>query len=285
VDALIVGYPGQFDMPAARMHRRPVVFNAMVSLFDTLVEDRRRFRPDSLAGRMLRSVDRFAFRAADVLVSDTAANAAAMGELAGLDLVEVCFIGAEERLFSGGWEYPEEFHALFVGKLIPLHGLSTILDAARLRPDVRFRVIGSGQESELLRNRPPNVEHVPWVAYEALPEEYAAAGCALGIFGTSGKASRVIPNKVFQALATGTPVVTADTPAVKELLTHDLDALLTPPGNAQALAEEVDRLRRDAELAARIGAAGRSTFMERASEERLGRRWRELVERAVEAAD
>ena len=47
--------------------------------------------------------------------------------------VEVCFVGAEDRLFRPGWQPDAPFHALFVGKLIPLHGLETILAAARAR--------------------------------------------------------------------------------------------------------------------------------------------------------
>src|SRR6478735_2432679 len=53
VDAVIVGYPGQFDVPAARRAARgaPVVFNPLVSLADTLVADRGRFKPGSFAAR------------------------------------------------------------------------------------------------------------------------------------------------------------------------------------------------------------------------------------------
>src|SRR5213596_1923723 len=51
VDALVVGYPGQFDVWAAKRHGRPVVFNAMVSLYDTFVEDRERFRDGALPAR------------------------------------------------------------------------------------------------------------------------------------------------------------------------------------------------------------------------------------------
>ncbi len=265
-DAVIVGYPGQLDVGAARRLGRPVVFNPLVSLWDTLVEDRGLFR---WAGRALRALDRRAFRSADVVVADTRAHAARFREL-GARRVEVCFVGAEERVFRPGWEGGDA--ALFVGKLIPLHGLETILAAARLAPELRFRIVGSGQLDAVLDGRPPNVEHVPWVEYERLPGELHRARCALGIFGTSAKAARVIPNKVFQAIACGTPVVTADTPAARELLRDGESALLVPAGDPQALADAIRRVTPE------LGAAGYAAYREHASEDVLGARWRGLVE-------
>jgi glycosyltransferase involved in cell wall biosynthesis len=270
-DAVIVGYPGHLDLGAARRVAggRPVVFNPLLSLSDTLVGDRGRFRAGSLAARVLRAIDRRAFRAADLVVSDTEADAD-LFRRAGARRVEVCFVGAEERVFRPGWEGGDT--ALFVGKLIPLHGLETILAAARLASDLRFRVVGSGQLDRLLADRPANVEHVPWVEYERLADELHRASCALGIFGTSAKAARVIPNKVFQALACGTPVVTADTPAARELLRDGQSALLVPPGDPQAL---VDAIRR---VTPELGERGLAAYREHASEEVLGARWRQLIE-------
>ena len=191
-DAVIVGYPGHFDVPAARRvaRGRPVIFNPLVSLHETLVEDRARFSPGSAAAGVLRQVDRLALRRADLVVADTAQNArhlAELGEL-GAERLAVCFVGAEERLFRPGWQPAQEFHALFVGKLIPLHGLETILAAARLAPELHFRVVGSGQLDAIMSERPPNVEWVEWVEYHDLPDEFQRAGCALGVFGTSAKA-------------------------------------------------------------------------------------------------
>ena len=282
-DALIVGYPGHLDLPAARRaaRGRPVLFNPLVSLADTLVSDRERFRAGSLAARTLAAIDRRAFRSADLVVADTHAHASFFAELAGLNDVAVCFVGAEERIFQPGWTTPETFVALFVGKLIPLQGVDTILDAARLAPEVTFRIVGSGQLEPLLSVRPPNVEHVPWIQYELLAGELHRAGCALGIFGTTPKARRVIPNKAFQALACGAPLVTADTPAARELLVHDQSALLVPPGDAASLAAAVRRLARDAELARRLGAGGRAAYETGASEAVLGARWRGIIERLL----
>ena len=287
-DVVVVGYPGHLDLVAARRvaRGRPVVFNPLVSLTDTLVEDRGRFAAGSPAGRMLRAIDRSALRAADVVVADTEANATYLEELAGLPhgRVQTCFVGAEERLFVPGWRRTHRFAALFVGKLIPLHGLETILAAAQLAPDIPFRLVGSGQLEHLLTATPPNVERVDWVEYDRLPAELHDAGCALGVFGTSAKASRVIPNKAFQALACGTPLVTADTPAARELLRDGESALLVPAGDAEALAEAVRRLAEVAELAEHIAAGGLAAYREHASEEVLGARWRALLEQAVAAA-
>ena len=279
-DALVVGYPGHLDLPAARRaaRGRPVVFNPLVSLADTLVADRGRFAAGSLPARALERVDRSAFRSADLVVADTAAHARFLGQLTGRDDLAVCFVGAEDRLFTPGWEPSTPFTALFVGKLIPLQGVETILAAARAAPDIAFRVVGSGQLGGLLGDRPPNVDHVPWVEYERLPGEIRAAGCALGIFGTTAKAQRVIPNKAFQAIACGAPLITADTPAARELLVDGESALLVPPGDGGALATAIRSLAEDAELARRIAAGGRAAYERAASEAVLGRRWRSLIE-------
>jgi glycosyltransferase involved in cell wall biosynthesis len=284
-DAVLVGYPGHFDVPRARRvaGKRPLVFNPLVSLHDTLVGDRSRFRQGLFAARILWMVDRRALRLSDLVVADTEANAEFLAELGELprSRVRVCLVGAEDRLFHAGWRPDEPFRALFVGKLIPLHGVETILEAARLAPELEVRVIGSGQLDGEMEDRPSNVEWVQWIEYDDLPREYWGAGCALGIFGTSDKAQRVIPNKAYQALACGAPLITADTPAARELLHDEESALLVPPGDPSALAEAMRRVAGDPGLARSLSRGGRAAYEERASEEVLGARWRALLEELV----
>ena len=96
-DAVVVGYPGHLDLGAARRvaKGRPVVFNPLVSVSDTLVADRGRFRAGSLAERGLRWIDRRALDSADLVVSDTEANADLFRSL-GARRVEACFVGEED---------------------------------------------------------------------------------------------------------------------------------------------------------------------------------------------
>ena len=286
-DVVVVGYPGHADMTvAARIaDGRPVVFNPLVALADTLVEDRAVVSRRSPLAALLRAVDRRAFRGADLVVADTEAHAGYFREAFDLppERVAVALVGAQDRLFRPARTERPAFHVLFVGKLIPLHGLETILAAARLLPDVPFVVAGEGQLAPLLADPPANVEHVPWIEYGELPEAYRRAGCALGIFGAGPKASRVIPNKVFQALACARPVVTADTPAARELLADDRDALLVPASDPAALAAGISRIRDEPGLADRLAAAGRATYEREASERVLGARWRALLEGVLRA--
>ena len=235
--------------------------------------------PKVAAGRALARIDRAAFRSADLTVADTDQSARFFADLARLprERFAVCLVGAEERIFHPRLE-PERSVPLFVGKLIPLHGLETILAAARLVPELTITVAGGGQLDSLLEARPPNVEWVPWIEYEQLGDSYRAARCALGIFGTSPKAARVIPNKVFQAIACGTPVITADTPAARELLTDGESALLVPPGDPDALAAALRRAAEERELLTRIAAGGREAYERHASEDVLGHRWRDVLE-------
>jgi glycosyltransferase involved in cell wall biosynthesis len=62
------------------------------------------------------------------------------------------------------------------------------------------------------------------------------------------------PLKLFEAMASGRPVVASDLPAIREILEHERNALLVPPGDARALAAAVERLLRDSALSAKLAA-------------------------------
>ena len=286
-DVVIVGYPGHFDMPVARRiaGQRPLVFNPLVSLYDTFVLDRGRWSPRSAQGRLLKMVDRRAVRMADLVVMDTENHADFIARLGGVSRarIEVALLGADESRFTPPWQPEKPFRCFFHGKLIPVHGLPTILEAARHVPEITFRMTGTGQLQDLLaRDRPPNVDWLGWVEDDRIPAELRSAGCALGIFGTSEKASRVVPNKVFEALACGAPVITADTPGIRELLSDGESALLVPPGDPKALAGAVRRIARDPELARTLSQGGLRASREHASCEVLGARWRNILESVID---
>jgi glycosyltransferase involved in cell wall biosynthesis len=94
----------------------------------------------------------------------------------------------------------------------------------------------------------------------------------------SFRESRAIPPAVFEALATGAPVITADTPSARELFSNGESALLVAPGDVDALADALRQLTADDELRAAIAAQGRRVYVERASRLVLGALWRQALE-------
>ncbi|MXX04803.1 MAG: glycosyltransferase family 4 protein [Gemmatimonadetes bacterium] len=316
-DVMLVGYIGHFDMPLAwlltRFPRRPLVFSPLISLYDTLVDDRRSIAEGTLMSRFLRWLDRQACAKADLVLLDTEAHIDYFVQAFNLPPKRFArvFVGAVEldarvedraAIDPPAIDPPAEgppsedtnsrdapFRVMFIGKFIPLHGLPFMLEAAnRLKdvPDIEFHFVGSGQLTDEIhetarRLNLANVRFTDWIPYEQLHRFLQGWGACLGIFGTSDKAVRVIPGKVFVALSAGKAVITADSPAIRELLADGESAILCRRGDPEALAGAVRRLHGDRELLRRIAEGGSRVFRDHASTEQIGRSASAVLEKLV----
>jgi glycosyltransferase involved in cell wall biosynthesis len=272
-DAVIVGYPGWFDMlvigPLARMRRVPVIFDPFISLSDTVVSDRKLASRSSVIGRATVLVDKLSLRLATRVLTDTPQHAAFYAELAGIgrERIGVVWLGAQDDVFVPQHVDPAPRLVVFHGTFIALQGVDTILHAAKLleADGINMRVIGAGQEQAMVdaviaELQPTNVDLVGRLPLEQLPGEIARAAVCFGIFGTSDKAQRVIPNKVFECVAMGRPVITADTPALREAFGAD-ELVLVPAGDPRALADAVRRLVAEPETREKMAAAAHEHYL------------------------
>ena len=253
VDALIVGYPGHFVVPlgcaaAALLHTR-LVFDPLVSLADTFAGDRGLVAEGGWKARGVRAADRAAFALPDLVLADTRAHAAYYRSVFGLPDRRLAVVpvgalpapaadGGARRLQAG-----EPLRVFQYGRWSPLHGAETVVEAASLlrHEPFRFVLAGEGQLSASLRRliasrQLANVEWLGFLAPASLRAQTLAADVCLGVFGRSEKAARVVPNKVYDALSCGRPVITADTPGAREILTDRVNAVLVPTADAESLA-------------------------------------------------
>jgi glycosyltransferase involved in cell wall biosynthesis len=88
------------------------------------------------------------------------------------------------------------------------------------------------------------------------------------------------PLKLFEAMASGRPIVASDLPSIREVLKHGDNALLVPPGDAKALAAAIQRLANEPETGARIAARAREEVHRYSWDER-GHRLGALLRRVV----
>lgn len=256
-DLVLVSYPGQLDVLVARLclwvRRKPLVLDWFISAYDTVVQDRKLLGARNPLAWLLWAMEWLGVHAAAASFMDTAAHARRMEGLFRLPSGSIgrVWVGAEERMFQSRPAQPDAaspcLRVLFYGQFIPLHGVATIIEAARLTraEPIRWTLIGRGQQGpaiqSMLDEDPlPHVEWIEWVEYDALPDWIAESDVCLGIFGSSCKAASVIPNKVFQVVAAGRPLISRDSGAIRELLADAPPCVrLIPAGNAGALADAV----------------------------------------------
>ncbi|GAA4709872.1 glycosyltransferase [Phytohabitans rumicis] len=263
-DAVLVGYLGHFDVRLARLLFRstPIALDHLVSAAGT-AQDRGLAGKGGLKHRLMRWIDRAALRRADVVVVDTAEQAATLPAEAA-DRAVVVPVGASSEWFARGGGLPSpsagQLSVVFVGLFTPLHGTATIGAAlAELAGDDRVAVtmVGTGQDYARCRELAaanPRVTWLDWVPGAELPDLVAAHDVSLGIFGTTDKALRVVPTKVYQGLAAGSVVVTSDTAPQRAALGDA--AVLVPPGDPGALAAALRELAGDATQLATLKSSG-----------------------------
>ncbi len=260
--------------PAARWARRhgvALLFDPLISAYDKQIFERCKLDERSMAARRLLQTERDQFALADVVLADTEAHAAFFRDVLEVDAenIHVVPVGAEENLFTPqAWPAEAEpMEVLFFGSFIPLQGPEVIVAAARLYrgPPLRWCLLGNGPlraQCERAAQGLNTLSFEDWLPYQQLPARIQHASIVLGIFGATPKAQRVIPNKVYQAMACARPVVTLRSDAYPpRLLAQENSGLhWVEAGDARALADAVAELAERRTTLAQDGLQARRRF-------------------------
>lgn len=291
-DCVFVGFFGQ---PLVQIIRKctnkPIIFDAFLSAYDTMCFDRKTFKPNSPAGKLLYWLDKHSCDASDRILLDTNAHIDYFANTFGLrkDKFHRIFVGADDSIFC-----PREvtsdhnrFRVLYYASYLPLHGVEYIIQAAKRleqNREIEFKIVGKGPERSKIQRLAQrlginNIDFIDWIPYEHLPLEIASADvCLGGHFSTIDKAKRVIAGKTFQFIAMKKPVIAGDCPGNRELFTNRENALFVKMADADSLAEAIVELRDSEPLRNSIADRGYSTFMEKCGTDAIGRELKSVIE-------
>jgi len=197
----------------------------------------------------------------------------------GARLVELIPNGADPSMFdplASGQSIRQRFG--LDGKFIVLyagaHGLSNdlgvVLQAAdQLRTDenVRLILVGDGKEKPALlaQAKEMNLENVLFISpvpKDEMCSVLAAADACIAILKPIDLYKTTYPNKVFDYMAAGRPVILAIDGVIKQLVETAGAGLAIEPGNPTAMACAIHQLSLDRDYARALGLAGRS-YVER----------------------
>jgi glycosyltransferase involved in cell wall biosynthesis len=183
----------------------------------------------------------------------------------------------------------EKFVALYAGAHGISNDLTILLDAAEILmddPRIRFVLIGDGKEKPNLvlratEKKMANVMFLPPVAKLGMADVLAASDCGIAILKPIPLYGTTYPNKVFDYMAAGRPVVLAIDGVIRTVIEEARAGVAVPPGDARALAEAVRSLADAPSAARKMGARGRAAVERDFSREEQARELERLVKEMV----
>lgn len=159
-----------------------------------------------------------------------------------------------------------KFVALYAGAHGMSNDLDVVLDCAALlqdQPEITIVLLGDGKEKARLQERAAemgltNLHFVPPVAKAEMKAALAAADACIAILRPIEMYKTVYPNKVFDYMAAGRPLVLAIDGVAREVVEQAECGVFAQPGDPQALAEAIRKLAADPGSARQMGARGRA---------------------------
>lgn len=236
------------------LRRTWIVSDVFISLYDTIVNDRKLLSPQSIFAKILHWIERNAYQTANIIVVDTLSNAEFLQQEFNLSknrIVAIPLSTNEQQFFPRRYIIQSQVcRVLFIGTFIPLHGIKYLAEAIitlQERRDIQFTVIGDGQEAQLfesllLNHYTPHLEWIrEWQPAERLAEEITRADICLGIFGQNAKTQRVCPLKIYAYAAIGRAIITGDTHWLRTEGGAEYFSSV-PTANSAALADQITTL-------------------------------------------
>ncbi|MEA3248958.1 MAG: glycosyltransferase [Patescibacteria group bacterium] len=155
-------------------------------------------------------------------------------------------------------ESPSGDYALFIGRLSPEKGVDTLIRAAAIAKEVPVRIVGTGPEDMKLHKLAEklgtdNVTFVGWKKGEDLKAEYERARFVV----VPSVWYEVFGLVVFEAYASGKPVIATQMGGLSEIVRHDETGKLVSAGDAEGLASSMKALWNSQEQCALMGRRAR----------------------------
>lgn len=168
---------------------------------------------------------------------------------------------------------PETFTVVYAGGVSAAYGVDLLLEAALLLPDVKFLIIGTGdQVSKISGGQIPNVNYLGFLPPNRLAQQLLSASVLINPRPSVPEFSRSsFPSKLLEYLSTGLPVLTTRISSIPEEIEGFFSYIEeeTPQGIANAIVRL--RLQDPVEIRQRA-EAGQRTVIDHYSEEAIGLR-------------
>lgn len=251
-DVIFVGFMAQMILPVFmwKLHKKIIITDFFISIYDTLVFDRKKIKESSLPAKICKWIDKLTIKKSTYLISDTKTHGQYFVEELGArtDKIYVCYLKADKKIYyprilEKPKQYRDQYLVLYFGSILPVQGVDIVMETIKGMEnvkDVHFIIIGPiGEKIE--KANTDNVTYINWLPQEELAEYIAFSDlCLAGHFSnTVNKAKRTIPGKAYIYQAMEKKMILGDSPANRELFREDKDVLFVSLGCSQELRKRI----------------------------------------------
>ncbi|MFA6410050.1 MAG: glycosyltransferase [Candidatus Buchananbacteria bacterium] len=275
-DVMVVGFPGHTIMPLAwflaKMSGKKIVFDAFVSMYDSVILDRAQYLPKSLMAKKYWAIDWLACKLADMILLDADEHIKFFIETFKIkkEKFKRILVSCDDKLIFPRQVEKEDKNFLvhFHGTYIPIQGVKYIIAAARIlkNEDIKFNIVGrlKDYQPEIEKVKEwqlANINFIDFLPYEKLAEMIAKADVCLGMFGKTPKAFRCGAFKITESMAAKIATITGDTPAMREFLEDKKSCLFCKMADANDLAAKILELKNNSDLKEQIADGGYQVYL------------------------
>jgi L-malate glycosyltransferase len=235
------------------------------------IGNRRELNPDKHAG--LIALQRGSYACAHRVVANSAAVAARLrNEGVSQRVIRIIPNGIDVETYAARRPSQSLRRIVTVANLRPEKGHDVLIDAfaalSTVHPDVELVIVGTGNRDAELRALATQRGVAARVHFLGHREDVAGilAGCDIFVLPSRSEA---FPNSVMEAMAAGLAVIATAVGGVPELIEHDVNGVLTPPDNRDALIAALRNLVENPARAAALGQSARDTIASRFSFTRM----------------
>jgi glycosyltransferase involved in cell wall biosynthesis len=173
------------------------------------------------------------------------------------------------------------------------HGLSndlpTVLQAAKLlekEPAIRFWLVGDGKEKAKLIAQAnamqlTNLDFFPSVSKLEMNQVMAASDADIAILLPIPLYKTTYPNKVFDYMAAGKPVVLAIDGVIRQVVENANAGIFAEPGNPAQMVDAIDYLHKHSDIALQMGLNGKKYVTVNFNRKDLTEKFRTVIEEMV----
>lgn len=207
--------------------------------------------------------------------------------------------GADTRMFDpqadgAAFRHENELADKFVALYAGAHGMSNdltlLLEAAdqlRERTDIALVFLGDGKEKLALMARADslnlkNVCFIPPVPKTEIGVALAASDACIAILKPIAMYKTVYPNKVFDYMAAGRPVILAIDGVIRQVVDEANAGISVAPGNADDLVAAICTLANNRQRGRQMGQNGRAYIEEHFDRRLLSRKMANVFEAMIQ---